>query len=63
MRALLKDTEITQTDINIALYDELVKLDSKVNWSMGIQVTVAVATIVTMFSIAGYTIALLSKVL
>ena len=62
MKTLLKD-KVSQQDINVALYEEIVKLDNRINWSIGIQVTVAVATIVTMFSIAGYTISLLSKVL
>ena len=62
MKTLLKD-KVSQQDINVALYEEIVKLDGRINWSIGIQVTVAVATIVTMFSIAGYTISLLSKVL
>ena len=62
MKTLLKD-KVSQQDINVALYEEIVKLDSRINWSIGIQITVAVATIVTMFSIAGYTISLLSKVL
>lgn len=63
MENLLKTGKvIDQNDINIALYKEIMKLDSKINWSIGIQISVAVATIITMFGIAGYTINMLSMV-
>jgi len=63
MKSLIKGGKVSQSDINLALYEELLKLDTRISWSIGIQVTIAVATIVVMFSVAGYTISLISKVL
>jgi hypothetical protein len=59
-----KSEKITQNDINIALYEELLKLDSKLNCSIDIQqISVAMATVITMFAIVKYTISLLTKVI
>ncbi|RKY53758.1 MAG: hypothetical protein DRP93_06080 [Candidatus Neomarinimicrobiota bacterium] len=54
---------ITQDDINLKIFKELDKLDTKINWSIGLQLTVSVATIVIMVSIASYTIHLIEKVI
>ena len=53
---------ITQDDINLKIFKELDMLENKMNWSLGLQVTISVATIVIMVSIASYTIHLISKV-
>jgi len=70
MKGLKVGQKITQDDINLKMFQELDKLsnrmdsaENRMNWSIGLQVTVSVATIVIMVSIASYTINLISKVI
>jgi len=60
---------ITQDDINLKIFQELEKLDTKIekgidriNWSIALQATISAATLVIMISIAAYTVNLLSRI-
>ena len=47
---------ITQDDINKKIFQDLEKLENKMSWTITLQASLAVATIIIMLNIAGATI-------
>jgi len=63
MENLLKaGKKIEQEDVNTALYKEILKLDNKLNWSIGIMATIGVSTLVILFSVGGFMFNILSTI-